>query len=124
MKAFVIAILACAACQSSSAREAPHADPADAVRAFFAAIDAGSCPQLDAAIGGHLAQTVGGAACAGALADYKQHGLRLSHIDRTVADGRDPHASIVHLTVSRNGHDEGIQVRVESMDGGYRMTTF
>ncbi len=126
--AITAAAVLAAACQRGTDAAAPGATPAgppaDAVTAFFAAITAGSCASLDATVGGGLGREVGGAACAHALDEYRKHGLRLVAVRGATADGRDPHAYLVRVTVARDGRDEDIQVRVEPIGGTWRLTTF
>lgn len=123
MRAILIAATL-AACQPSRDPSAtPAGQPLDGVKAFFAAIDAGSCPQLVAASSGALAHEIDARGCEHTLAEYQHHRLHLVAVHGADPDGRDPHAFLAHVTISRDGKDEDIVVRVEASGGAWRMTT-
>jgi hypothetical protein len=101
----------------------PSGSPSETVERFFAAVAAEDCAGLQAAIGGDLAATVSREGCDHALAEYREHGLRLIGIRGEVKDGRDPSAVLVKITIERDGEERDVQLRVEPEGGRWRIVT-
>lgn len=108
---------------TTSCSSSPPGAPHEAVERFFAAIAAGDCAALLQAAGGAYRGRLERVGCEGALADFREHRVRLRSVEGTTPDGRDPRVRIVRATVERDGKASQLLLRVEPQDGRWVLLT-
>ncbi len=109
------------ACGVTPESAGPKTDPADVVREYFAAIEAGDCDAMRARLGGPALARLDEQGCPARLHEHEEHGASLRGIDQVDVDGRDPDRRLVKTRVGMGDAERIIVVGLRAHGTGWRI---
>ena len=116
-----VSLVALSAC--SGRADGPSGSPQQVVEAVFAAVESHDCGALDEAIAGAFGDRVRSAGCDTTIEEFREHDFRLISVVSDIPDGRDERARLVRVRVMKTGKEKEMTVRVEPVQGKWKVTT-
>lgn len=119
--AILMGLALATACSVQRESAGPETDPADVVREYFAAIEAGDCDAMRARLGGPALSRLDEDGCPARLHEFEEHGASLRGIDQVDVDGRDADRRLVKTRVGLGDHERTIVVGLRAHGTGWRI---